>query len=953
MQFVRSQLLLTFALVVVLNVAGKICAQDVAQTNDTTAKRFAGIPQRLIPPVMTTPLFSRDNTAPSDSVAAPRDATGLPGFDGQSAPLEYTFAPYGSLESSDGVRVAAGATPAIPSPATSPPNTATPAPIFPSISGNTLGGATPFRRIRLNSRSDQPMDIISDVDAVTGRSVVLVSNGVNIIIEGVSASSPLVGQIIDISADRAAIWATQLDGMRRDTEHVQDDQQEMECYVEGNIVFRDGLRTIFADQMYYDAKNKIGYIKNGEVLMPIAENNLRLEGVARLKAEVLRQHGDGQFSATNSLMTTSLLGVPSYSLRSRNLTLKEVATRPTSTSASPTKSWAVAENNFIYARECPVFYWPWMASSLDEPTLYIKNFFYAYDGVFGHQVRTTWNPFQLFNIRRRPDGCDWDISLDYLSLRGFGAGTSLAYDRDNCFGLGGKTRGAFNFWGIYDTGFDNLGLDRRHVSFPNPFRYEFYWKHRQAIGISENPWIATARAGMMSDRNFRKQYDNIAWLTEENRTTMLELKKTKDDHSLGLGVEYALDKSVTNSNWLPRLDHYVLGRSLLHDYLTSYSHIRAGFVQYKTASAPDDISDLALFDYLPWEVTTDGTKTIDTSAAVVSLRHEIDLPLSLGPLRTVPFAVGDFAFWGSDRTGKSADRAYGQFGVRLNLPFVKVNPAASNRLWYLNGLAHKVDFDAEFSYATTNRHYENLILFDPLDDWSTDDARRRFDETTFGGAILPTMYDPRNYAIRSGLLNTVTSPSSEVLDSMSLVRLGMTHRWQTKRGPVARRNIIDWITFSTHANIYPEKAQNYGQNVGFIDYNLTWHVGDRFSILSSGLFDPQEHGQRIVRVGGLTSKPGRSSLYVGVDSFSGAFDRTYLSLALQYTMNKKYAMTYSTAYDFNRGKNVGHQFKFSRTGESFRLIAGVVYNESRNDWGFNLSLEPVFLYGLSSAMLGR
>jgi hypothetical protein len=337
---------------------------------------------------------------------------------------------------------------------------------------------------------------------------------------------------------------------------------------------------------------------------------------------------------------------------------------------------------------------------------------------------------------------------------------------------------------------------------------------------------------------------------------------------------------------------------------------------------------------------------VNSTGVVFSTRHELDLPMQVGALKIIPYILGDFSLWGEDQTGKSADRLYGQGGVRFNIPIWKVNPKVSSRMWYLNGLAHKIDLDAEYLYAQANHDMENLTLTDPLDHWSVDDFRRRYLMTnpSFSGTgSMPAQFDPRYYALRSGLASNVTAGNMEIADDMPMFRLGMTHRFQTKRGSVGNRHILDWITFSTHLNLYPQAQHNYGQGAGLLDYNFLWHVGDRFSLFSEGLYDFFNDGQNLTRIGGVWNRPDRGSFGLTLDQFSGIVERTYLSLNIGYAMNEKYSMSYRTSYDIrNNWENVGHNFMFERTGESFRLLVGAVYSEALSEWSFSLGIEPVF-----------
>jgi hypothetical protein len=697
--------------------------------------------------------------------------------------------------------------------------------------------------------------------------------------------------------------------------------------------------------MYYDAKNKVAYVLDGNLNSPITGVK-GIEGALRLKTDILRQLGDGLFTAKNAMVTTSQLGEPTYSLHSRTLTLQ---TSNNTQDKTPGKSVIAAENNYIAIRNVPIFYWPWMSTDVQDPTFYAKRISYGNSSTNGHTVKTIWNPFQILNYRNKPDWLDGEVDVTWMSKRGIGYGTSIEYTPSVFCHIPGQTNGSFDFWGLHDDGLDRLGGERKTVGFDDKYRYRLHWIHEQEIETlgrfagdwSDSPMTVRAEIGMVSDSNYLNCYFNWAWNTEDNATTAVDLKKTIGSQSFTLSAEYALDDCYSNANWFPRFDHYWIGKDLCRDALTWYEHSRVGVSDFRRASSPFDPIDQDYFQYLPCE--SDEAKT----GLVFSTRHELDLPVSLGPLRVIPYVLGDFSAWGSDQYGNSQNRLYGQGGVRLNLPFWKVRPNCSSRVWYLNGLAHKVDFDAEYLYAQANRSMDGLVITDALDNWSVDDFRRRYSVTneffnSRGG--IPTAFDPRYYALRSGIASNVTAGNMEIADDLQLLRAGMTQRFQTKRGSVGHRHIVDWITFSTHVNFYPQEEQNYNKSVGLLDYNAVWNVGDRFSLFSEGIYDFFDSGQTITRIGTLWNRPERGNVSVMLDEFSGAVERTYITTQIGYAMNEKYSMSYSTSYDIrDRWKNIGHNILFIRSGESFRLLAGAVYSEALSQWSFSFGLEPVFL----------
>ena len=820
-----------------------------------------------------------------------------------------------------------------------------------------------FRRVLIDSRDGSELSLrFERFPDNPERGVTVVNKGVNLIVEGVRHEM-LLGNVIDISADRAVLWGPDLKATRKD------ENAYYEVYLEGNIIFRDGERRIEAHRMYYDTKDGLAYILDAKLVTPIL-NIPDIHGSIRLQAETIQKIGDGLYTAKNGFVSTSMLGEPSSSLHSKTIKLDETNNR----------QFLVAENNYVAVGKLPVFYWPWMAADLKDSTTYLTNITYGTDTYDGQNVRTNWDPFQILNIRNRPAWLDADLEIKWIEKRGFGHGINADYTPSN------NTKGLVRFWGISDSGLDRLGGPRRNVAFPHSYRYRMFWNHVQEIPslgkLSPSPWLLNAKIGKTSDHNFLNYYFLGEWEQDENQTTSLDLKKLFGNSSVSIFAENALDDFYTNANWLPRVKHNLLGESLLGDRLTWYEQTRIGYVNYHTATPPYDAANDGQYTrYLPWELWkmeppssnlaaervsgvwqsgNPDTHTVNTSAMVFSTRHELDLPFNIGPVRCVPFVLGDFSYWGKDRYDASVDRLYGQTGVRLNLPFWKVFPQHSSRTWYVNGLAHKIDFDTEFSYARSNRNMEDLILYDSLDNWSIEDARRRYWQTRYGvygqagfpgDPAIPELFDPRYYALRSGMGGRVTASNMEIADDMTLTRFGMTHRFQTKRGPVGKRRIIDWITVSAHFNYYPEAQHNFGEPIGLIDYDFLWNVGDRFAFFSSGIYDVFEYGQNITRIGGTWQRPERGSLTLSVDQLSGLIKQNVLRLNTRYFFNEKYSASYVTSYDMSANwKNLGHNFIFIRTGESFRILIGATYQETTEKWGFSFGIEPVFLQGIANKM---
>ncbi len=864
-----------------------------------------------------------------------------------------------------------------PGPVARPDNVTAPADTsaFPSVRPGALPAMAPTsgmtgpavmagggRRIRVFPRSDVPVQAQWFPDPSSNQWIAVIDSGVNVIVDGLVGSSTL-----DISTDRLVIWTKGLQEPDLTGRTSQDQRTPLEFYMEGNIVFRQGERIIYAKQMYYDVPNHVGTVLDADVLTPVRN----YAGLLRLHANVLQQTAEDRFFAKEAFLTSSRFGEPSYRLQTNDLYFEDIQhplTDPNTgqpivdpATGQPViehQRLATADNNFIFAGPVPIFYWPRLATDLNDPTYYIRNAAVNNDTVFGTQILTRWSGYDLLGIRNKPVGTDLDVRLDYLSDRGFGYGGTFTYDRNGLFDLPDHITGLGSFWGIQDRGSDNLGVGRRNVPLEESYRYRLFWQHRQNLSYDLQ---LSAELGWISDRNFLEEYYKREWDGLKDESTGVELKRIHDNTSWSITADYRLNDFFTQTNWLPRADHFWLGQPLMNDAFTWYEHSNAAYAQFKRTTVPDNVSvgpvtgAAGPFNYLPWEVDSREGERLAT-------RQEIDWPFQLGAVKVVPYMLGELAHWGQDVNGEPLDRAWGQVGVRASMPMWSVDPTANSDLFNVHGIAHKVVFDAEFMAADSNRNMSDLPLYDPLDDDSIEAWRRQFLTSTFG---LPSMmltptgqaylakFDERYYALRSGLQSWVTSPSTEVADDLMAIQLGAHQKWQTKRGPAHNRRIIDWVTLDTNISIFPDAGRdNYNTTAGLFDYDFAWHVGDRLTLVSNGIFDFFSQGQTLFSFGGYLTRPPRGSLYMGFRVLEGPINSQVLSVSYTYWMSPKWTTTFGTSYDFGNQGNIGQNFSITRIGESFLVSAGFSVDASRNNVGVGLMVEPRFSKGRMSTFSG-
>lgn len=737
-----------------------------------------------------------------------------------------------------------------------------------------------------------------------------------------------------IVADNMVQWQTVMpDGSKRN-----------QLYLEGDVVFAKGSRVIYSERMFYDVDAQRGTILKAEVITTVP--NFR--GTVRLKADVIQQYDENNLQAFGSAFTSSRLGVPRYWLQSESVgifrsqvpsldpdTLAQRVDPATGLHAMEDEFVVDGQRNRVYLAGVPVLAWPRIRTSLNDPTFYLDRIGVGNDRIFGFQLTTGWDMYQVLGLDR-PDGeREWIGLLDYLSDRGVGYGSEYDYGMDSLFGVRGKVKGQYRSWFIRDDGLDNLGLDRRSLVPEEKNRGRIWAQHRQDLGPGRT---IRAELGYISDRNFLEQYYEREWDTRKDQTTGLWFERNFGTQSNHLTLDLQVNDFFTQTAGV-RFENFVLGQPLFNNRAIWHSHSQGGYVRMHQANAPLSPSELATFRPLAWESDVDGLE--------FGTRHELDFPNQIGPVKVVPYLLGDVNYWQQALDGNDLTRVYGQAGIRASLPLWRVDPSIQSVLWNVNGLAHKLIFDVDAFYADASQDLDELALYNPLDDDSQEAFRRRYASNTFGvppGSFIPILYDERYFAFRSGMQSNVAAASSEIADDLTAIKFGIRQRWQTKRGMPGRERIIDWITLDMQTILYPDaNRDNNGADFGMFDYDFRWHIGDRFSFVSDGYFDFFSQGLRTASFGTNVSRPEVGNVYVGYRMIEGPISSNILSAALTYRMSDKWGVKAGGQVDFGQTGTIGESLNFVYIGESFLWQFGFNYDVSRDNVGVQFGFEPRFV----------
>jgi len=768
-----------------------------------------------------------------------------------------------------------------------------------------------------------------------GDSVATITGGIILSISGV-ATRQADGTMLDlgnvsIETDNAVIWISGntdpniLSGLQSTAD------RPIELYLEGNIVLHQGQRVIYAERMYYNVSSEYGMVLSAEILTPVPQ----YQGLLRLKADVVEQRNRQNFLAHGAAVTSSRLGVPRYWLQADRVQFEDI--RPEGSIdmsrapglSEPTNMQATSRNNFVYLGGVPIGYWPIFTTNLATSNYYVSSITAQNDRIFGTQVYVDLDMYQLLGMKG-PEGTDWKLSTDYLSKRGPALGTHFDMDRPN-FLWAGPTRGFFDAWGIQDSGLDTLGSDRVNMVPEATRRGWAIGRFRNMLTPNIEFW---SELGYITDRNFLEQYFENNWDQQPDYSTQLRLRHYEGNKLFDIWGSVRLNDFFTETNWWPRVDHYWLGQQL-GDYFYWSEHTSVGYAKQQIATVPTAPEDRAKFTYLPWETDSEGVRAVT--------RQEISAPVALGPWKVTPFLSGEVGYWGEDITNNPLTRLTGQGGVRTTLPLWRASPNWNSSLFDINGLAHKVTLDSELFYADSTQNVDSFPLYDPLDDNSQEHFRRRMIFNTFGGS-RPPRFDERNYAVRQGLQRYVTASSMEVVDDMTQARMGINQRWQTKRGTPGRERIVDLVALDVDWIYYPNADRdNWGEDIGAINYDFRYNIGDRLSLLSDGYFDTFSQGLKAISAGAMISRPGLGDAYIGLLSLEGPISSNVLNGYVNYRMNEKWILSGGAAYDFGSVGNIGQTLTLARIGESALIQVGIDIDSGRDNVVFNFNIEPRFL----------
>ena len=789
----------------------------------------------------------------------------------------------------------------------------------------------PIRMFNLAPRTSAPFQYDSR-PLPNGEQALFVTGGVILTIRDASSAN-----LVDIEADRVVIWSRgnlqQVFGNLRSPEG--QTTREAEFYLYGNVIIRSRTgredRTLRATEVYYDVGHNVAVARDAELEF----KQPGLPDPVHFRADEFLQLSATQFKGYRAEVFSSRLpsdpGLKIYvregTLEEKDITKKNILgmTKIDPKTGKPEvehQQIFTGQNVFLEAEGVPFFYLPFIQGDANDPFGPLEDISYKVDRVFGNQISATFNVYNLLGIDPDP-GTRWRFSTDFLDKRGPALGTEYDYAGKEIFGIPGAYTGLIKAFGINDTGTDILGGGRGQNDDHPKWRGRFLDRHIQDL---PEDFMLQFQVSALSDKNFLEQYYKDEFDRDINQETFIYLKQQRDNWAWTLLTEPRIRSWVTETEWLPRADGYLIGQSFF-DRLTYNAHASAGFARLLLPEEP------------PPEI---GVTNQQVSTGRFDLMQDVSYPFYLGPFRMVPYAVLDLTYYTQDLAGQGQGRLYEGGGLRTSIPFSRLYPDVQSQLLNVNGIFHKIVASTNLYVAHSDVSFTSLPQLDRLHDDATDQAIRDITplQPIFNpahGAVLATspIYDPQLYAIRRLIDDRI-----DTLDSIEVLEFDVRQRLQTKRGYPGMEHTVDWMTLDTSGSFFPRADRdNFGENFAFLQYDYIWNIGDRTALVSTGWVDPETNGPRVFTIGGFLNRPDRTSFYLGYRDIFPLNSRA-VTAAATYIFSPKYAMTASSTYDFGTNQSLSNTLVFTRMGSDLQVSLGVNYNAVTNNFGVVFEIYP-------------
>lgn len=613
-------------------------------------------------------------------------------------------------------------------------------------------------------------------------------------------------------------------------------------YLQGDVVLTRGEQMIRASELYYDIENDRALILDAVMRATIPGRDLPLY----LRADQIRQLSSREFMARKARVSTSEFHTPHVHLGAEQIWLTDATPRDEAGQIMGLEAGRYrAQDVTLNLDGVPVAYWPYAAGDFRREEAALRSMRVSYGDDFGMSMQSRWYLFNLLGVER-PKGVDALLLTDYFSKRGPGAGLDVNYENENSFGL-------FRGYYLNDHGDDDLG-PFRDGTVEHENRGRLTWRHREFLPQN---WQLTLEGSYISDPNFLEEFFRSEFDEDKEQETLVYLKKQEDNWAFTALAQWRVLDFLTQTEHLPDLGFKWIGEPL-GEIANYYNDSHLGFLRYKV----DNRRFFQDYRFDSNDFESDITFRANT-------RNEIDMPITLGNARIVPYAMANTGYWDGSPNEGSTDRLFGSVGVRSGTQFWKVFDNVASKLFDIYGLRHVVKPEWTAWMSGSNTDFIDLFPFDR---------------------------------------------GVEDIDNFYGTSLALRQRWQTKRGGPGNWRVVDWIKLDVELNLFGNGPRHPDEIGRYYDYrpensnprnhvrtDFSFRLSDTATLLADANWNLNDGSLDLFNASYAVEYTPRFSYVLGYRRI-GPTDSDLFALGTNYEINSKYRLAVRGYYDIQRSK---------------------------------------------------
>ncbi len=287
--------------------------------------------------------------------------------------------------------------------------------------------------------------------------------------------------------------------------------------------------------------------------------------------------------------------------------------------------------------------------------------------------------------------------------------------------------------------------------------------------LLEDDWRADFEFAYRSDRNFMPVFFQKEWFEGKPPETLVYLRKLDDNRAYTALLKVRVNDFDTTVERLPELGLISLAEPLWENRLLWDANTSLSYLRLK-------------YDEKLKLKNPDPTVRFDTE-------HSISYPFSIGWLNLDPYVGAAFTGYSNQANSNTgAGRVAAYYGLRAGTDFYRTYDA-ENDLFDIHGIRHIITPIFDFR--------DNVFVSkSPLNFTQYDDS-------------IDGRHEGQEFLFR------------------------LRNRWQTKRGPIENRHIVNFLTADIDFDIFRNQKNVTPKPDDFIEFNGRWQVNDFLALTSS------------------------------------------------------------------------------------------------------------------------